>query len=378
MNNKICRGARYETFDPTTEEWRNSKHTVEGHDFKAEWAEYHLDDYRFGVYGDVQRYLRVAARADGCIMMFQVISRKSLEHLKEFFRLWSAFCGKLKGPKFFIVANKIDFKHEEWEVSLDEAENFAKQVGARFMAVSTWEDIGLGKVIFDSMISQVVLHQAAKAVEGTGAGSKPSRIHSTFRRVLQAMGLPARGHIATSSDKKTSALLPPQQERAVKPSFGMLRPVKQVDDSLLASRTPGVPKSIQSVASSAVQTPLPGKLPIWEEFCYSSPEQHSKDSVMASHVPCSAEEPAWAGQYSCGFLDSISTDWSWLEEERNLTHRGVSPLSSPPARGNCGRTKCRACQESAKRDATTSASLPPQQKRTIDAFFRSLRHSCKQ
>lgn len=85
MNNKICQGARYETFDPTTEEWRNSKHTVEGHDFEAEWAEYHLDDYRFGVYGDVQRYLRVAARADGCIMMFQVISRKSLEHLKEFF-----------------------------------------------------------------------------------------------------------------------------------------------------------------------------------------------------------------------------------------------------------------------------------------------------
>ena len=152
------------------------------------------------VYGYAYHMVR---HCEACILVYDVTSRESLEELgryyKHFFeerslerngghsRSYSPPRGRFRGL-FLVIANKIDFDASEWEVSIEEGEDFSARIGAAFFQMSAKTGEGVTAGVLADMASLVILrriqnqseHEMQEKVEGRAPGPLDSVLKGAF------------------------------------------------------------------------------------------------------------------------------------------------------------------------------------------------------
>ena len=86
--------------------------------------------------------LKTTRSAQGVVLVFDLTSRKSFENIN----VWlEQIKENLNNPFIVLFGNKNDRSKEEWQVTIEEAEEFAKKINLKFFETSANTKFGINE-----------------------------------------------------------------------------------------------------------------------------------------------------------------------------------------------------------------------------------------
>lgn len=124
---------------------------------------------------------------EACILLYDVTDRRSfeaLEHAYGSFHVQRSFPSNIPGLEqcspfrglFFVIGNKIDLPADEWEVSIQEAEEFSARIGAVFFQMSAKTGQGGGREAMEDIVNHVLLRRIEVGIEEGQRGYIPQPV----------------------------------------------------------------------------------------------------------------------------------------------------------------------------------------------------------
>ncbi|KAH7143611.1 P-loop containing nucleoside triphosphate hydrolase protein [Dactylonectria macrodidyma] len=166
-----------DTYDPTTEDPTYVKRLQFGRNPVV------LECQACPYPGNTAMAIHMAREFEALMYVYSVNNRGSFELLSEMH-------AKLHGPQphgtthcLFVVANKTDLPTETWQVSLQEAKEFSRSIGAELLSVSAKTGKGCGKDDAKVLATRVLLSRikAEEKQANDQSAEKPAEITANSR-----------------------------------------------------------------------------------------------------------------------------------------------------------------------------------------------------